>query len=196
MVVREIVKSRARMLERAAPILHRLPRVAVMVEVGVSSGILAEHLLQQRDHLEWHGVDNWLGAGQQPRAYVRSGDAHAALTTDQAAELMGLAERRVRLFGDRAVIHHESSPAAAKRFWPWTIDLAFLDADHSFEGTSADVAGWWPVVKRGGWLGGHDWENPDPRFDFGVRRAVEEFVEREGVDVELDTGMTWWIRKP
>ena len=74
-------------------------------------------------------------------------------------------------------------------------DLVFLDGDHSLEGVAADIEAWWPKVKPGGWLGGHDWSNPNPKFNFGVDEAVTRWVEREGMDLQLGGGTTWWVRK-
>lgn len=51
-----------------------------------------------------------------------------------------------------------------------TADLVFIDANHEYESVKADVEAWWPHVRSGGILCGHDFNSHD-----GVRRAVDEF---------------------
>ena len=98
-------------------------------------------------------------------------------------------------FGDRADIYHCGSLEAVKDFAAQSVDMVFIDADHSYEGTAADLEAWWPIVVRGGWLGGHDYANPDERFTFGVDRAVGEFAARHDLPLHLAGGLTWWVRK-
>lgn len=47
-------------------------------------------------------------------------------------------------------------------------DLIFIDANHEYEAVKADIEAWYPKVKSGGILAGHD------LVYAGVRRAVEE----------------------
>ncbi len=58
----------------------------------------------------------------------------------------------------------------------------------------ADLAAWLPKVKPGGWIGGHDYANTDPRFRFGVTEAVDEWAADYGRDVEVDANFTWFSR--
>jgi Methyltransferase domain len=59
---------------------------------------------------------------------------------------------------------------AATMYDAASLDFVFLDADHSYEGVSADIAAWTPKVKRGGIIAGHDFCHYFP----GVIRAVLE----------------------
>jgi len=59
-----------------------------------------------------------------------------------------------------------------------------------------DLRAWWPIIKQGGWLGGHDFGNTDQRFRFGVAAAVEQFSNEILRAYELDNGLTFWLRKP
>jgi hypothetical protein len=68
-----------------------------------------------------------------------------------------------------------------------SVDLVFIDADHSYEGVKADIEAWLPKVKVGGWIGGHDYKSP--RFP-GVERAVHERFDQ----VEHGANSTWFWR--
>ncbi len=71
------------------------------------------------------------------------------------------------------------------------VDFVYIDADHRYEGCKADIEAWWPKVKPGGILAGHDYAGEY----IGVVHAVDEFSAREGLPVE-HRGITWIIRKP
>lgn len=194
----EIVRSVERMQARAGPILARLPAgKPTMVEVGTAGGLLAEYLLRKRRDLMLYCVDSWLGSMSQPAAYVASGDTHAALPQAQQDQIKMIAVKRLTSFGTRAAIVHRDSVEAAKTFPDEMFDLVFLDGDHSYEGVTADLEAWWPKVKPGAWMSGHDFANPDPRFNFGVDRAVFDWLEHKPLPAPiLDEGLTWFVRKP
>ncbi|TXI03390.1 MAG: class I SAM-dependent methyltransferase [Rhizobium sp.] len=177
--------------ERGHAILKRLPFNAIAAEVGVLIGQLSEYLLAQRQDLQLLMVDNWLTTDQQPEAYRATGDDHA-LHADSARvrSHRQQAEARAKRFGARAAIMPMASVEAASRLEDGMLDLVFIDADHSYEGVKADIAAWLPKIKGGGWIGGHDYRNPDPRFRFGVDRAVDEAF---GSRVETDANFTWWV---
>lgn len=56
-----------------------------------------------------------------------------------------------------------------------SLDFVFIDAIHSFEAVSSDLNAWFPKVRRGGLVAGHDvsWS--------GVREAVEQFLGDKGL---------------
>lgn len=62
-----------------------------------------------------------------------------------------------------------TSTLAAPNFENESLDLVFIDADHSYEAVKADIAAWEPKVRPGGILCGHDY-GVFP----GVTRAVNE----------------------
>lgn len=190
-------KSLIAMRGRTGATLNRLPAgKPVMVEVGVYVAHMAEELLSRRFDLIWHGVDNYLPREEQPQAYIDTNDVHARLDLAHQHQLRDDALRRLRPFPDRAELHIVSSVDAAAAWPPESVDLVFIDADHSREGCAADIDAWWPIVRPGGWLGGHDYKHSDARFRFGVNLAVDAFAQAIGRPVELDADNTWFIRKP
>lgn len=179
------------LVQRRDAILRRLPANARMAEVGVLLGRLSEALLMARPGLSVCMVDNWLPAEEQPESYKSTRDEHSRASRDRAASHRREAQARAAKFGERAVIIEANSVDAAAQVPGASLDLVFLDADHSEEGVSADIAAWMSKVKPGGWIGGHDIDNADPRYDFsGVRRAVVRVFP----DFETDMNFTWFAR--
>ena len=54
-----------------------------------------------------------------------------------------------------------------------SLDLVFIDADHSYNAVSNDLPFWWKKVKKGGWLLGDDYNSCHP----GTTKAVNEFAQ-------------------
>lgn len=62
-----------------------------------------------------------------------------------------------------------------------TVDLVFIDTDHTQETTRREIAAWAPLVKQGGCIVLHDYWLYDPPRDRdhgrGVKIAVDEFCD-------------------
>jgi hypothetical protein len=71
-----------------------------------------------------------------------------------------------------------SSVEAALLYKNESLDFVFIDADHTYESVLLDAQAWLPKIKRGGYLGGHDYHRDWP----GVIKAVEElFSEKKQI---------------
>ncbi len=70
----------------------------------------------------------------------------------------------------------------------WEADFVFIDANHEFESVLMDILIWKRVVKRGGWIGGHDYN------DDGVRRAVNTVFRLLERDVEVIKTDSWLVK--
>lgn len=138
-------------------------------EVGVGSGEFAQVLRRTWPAGHIHLVDRWRHAP----------DYCDLLNAPEEVQEARYQEVRSRFAGDPAiVIHRAESTAAAARFDDGSFDWVYIDADHSYEAVSADLRAWWPKLRVGGLLGGHDFvpDGDRPEGRFGVKRAVLEFL--------------------
>ena len=71
---------------------------------------------------------------------------------------------------DKQVTYINKPSAEAAADWEGTIDMMFIDADHSYEGVKLDVDSWTKFVKPGGYLYFHDADETSP----GVVQLVKE----------------------
>lgn len=90
------------------------------------------------------------------------------------------AMERVKKYGNKAVILRGLSAAMADSV---TEELGYVnvDCDHSYQGVKADIEAWWPKLAKGGVMSFHDYENPN----YGVKQAVTEFANKEGLEIHL-----------
>jgi predicted O-methyltransferase YrrM len=84
------------------------------------------------------------------------------------------------------------SDEVARRFENESFDLVFIDADHTEEWVSRDLAAWMPKVKRGGVIAGHDYGS---RNWPGVRIAVDRFFAGHPHPIRIEANKVWWTRK-
>lgn len=80
------------------------------------------------------------------------------------------------------------SLSASKIIVDEELDFAYIDASHSYIDVLADIHAWWPKIRNGGMLCGHDYCDRWP----GVMQSVDEFSNGR----ELHTkDWDWWILK-
>jgi hypothetical protein len=96
-----------------------------------------------------------------------------------------------------------TSDEAARAIPDGTLDFVYLDARHDYASVVEDIGLWYPKVKPGGVLSGHDYMEQEKIGDtlFGVKRAVDEFVARERIDklwvtVREPIYKSWMVFKP
>lgn len=177
---------------RAKEILGRLAiENPIGAEIGVFTGALSSELLK-KDGLTLYMVDSW-SASNKDSEYAKSGDFHAALNQQQQDRYFESTCKTVEFAGEKAKIIRKPSIEAAKEISDASLDFVFIDADHSYSGCKADILAWFPKVKPGGLLSGHDYKNVDYPC-FGVEKAVDEFSENSNLPVELGDNFTWFIR--
>lgn len=181
---------------RGHEIVRRLPEgPALAVEVGVNLGQLSSYLLGRRPLLTLAMVDNWAPEHEQPEHYKSTRDLRAFDSMAVCKEREAAARKIEAQFRSRAVILKMGSIEAAERFDNGSLDLVFLDADHSYEGVKADIAAWECKVAPGGWLSGHDYRSPNGEWDFsGVDRAVDAWAAATGRTIEQGDNFTWFAR--
>jgi len=169
-------------------IAQRLPASGRWAEVGVANGYNAVGVFSRKPDTSAILVDGWAVGGER---YRNSGDAAARLNKDQCEQTF---RRACRLVGkyDAKVIRKDSLAAAAE-VPDQSLDLVYIDAEHTKEAVLADIFAWLPKVRAGGWLGGHDYNHPmeSRKKLWGVKAAVDEVF---GGQVELGAGHTWFFR--
>lgn len=134
------------------------------VELGVGDGRTYLYLLENCPDLDMIGVDLW-----EPRGDYQD-------TPHEANERK--VRREAEKFDGRSSIWKVPTTDAANLFPDKMLDFVFIDADHSYEGVSADIRAWRPKIRSGGMLIGHDVDWPS------VRRAAAKLCPgyEEGPD--------------
>lgn len=180
--------------QRATAILKRVRGIEnpVVAEIGVFVAALSEQLLAARPDLTLYMVDCW--GENQADHYKDTNDFHANASNEQQRGWEKNARDKVEQYGDRAIICKGLSTKIAEDFDDGFFDLVFVDADHSYKGCLEDIKAWEGKVKKGGYISGHDYENNEADFKFGVTEAVDEWKPKSK-ELELDLNYTWFVKK-
>lgn len=156
-------------------------------EVGVWRGHLSAALLGAFPELILWMVDPWETGGSHETMPKSIAEMRAAYR--EAMDLTAFASERRRV---RTMTSEQATILLADRL----LDFAFIDAEHTYECVRQDCGLWFPKVREGGLLCGHDYDGKGDRSGkFGVKRAVDEFVAVVGREVHVERGLIWWIEK-
>jgi hypothetical protein len=166
-------------------------RRIVGAEVGVWSGGMSEKLLEALPNLYLYCIDRWRPP-EPHHPYYGSDSKMSAATEEDFKKVYETFRKRIWLFSNRVVPVKNETWRAARLFSDRVLDFAFIDADHTYAGCLLDLLSWWPKVRDGGWLCGHDWDHPDQGQ---VKMAVTDFLEERVERVELDVNRTWFYKK-
>jgi hypothetical protein len=162
-----------------------------VVEVGVWRGDYSQTLIHALSPQEFYGVDPYL---LYPDYTDKPG--HEFYSQEMLDSLAAQVESRLKATGDALI--RDFSTKACSQFDDSSLDLVYLDGDHKYSAVSADIQAWWPKVRPGGILAGHDYIARSHVEEFGVIPAVQEFLLREGIGEFHITGeeyATWWVTK-
>ena len=163
------------------PMIDALPRDRPLtgVEIGVSRGINSIGILRKLKIKKLFLVDPYI-------EYVDSAGAFYGNQQDNFNE----AQFRLRKYRDKIQFIIKTS-SAAKEDIPDELDFAYIDGNHTYEFVKQDIADYYPKIKHGGIIGGHDFST---QF-FGVIKAVTEFAIENSLDLHAKH-LDWWIVKP
>ena len=165
-------------------------------EVGVLRGSTSRVLLEHLPELHLCMVDLWETFAKDSE-YYRSGDGVARLSSDQMASYLHEAETTTEFAEHRRSMMRMDSQTASTHVAHGSLDFVFIDADHTYEAVKADIHAWWPKIRPGGILSGHDYGGRrDRRGIWGVSRAANEFAKRRELEVHTGPGHVWWCKKP
>lgn len=147
-------------------------------EVGVRHGGFLKFIVQDNIS-EAYGVDIW----QNTTVNGQNDNLYSQKELDQQYQMV----LDLFLGNEKVKIMREFSDKASESFPDEYFDFVYLDADHTYEGIKRDLNCWYPKVKNGGILSGHDYIDGDLTLRlghsvrFGVVDAVEEFKKQKNI---------------
>jgi len=139
-----------------------------------------------------HMVDRWSPWKPKDDRYPAKIDMMCQTSAGGFERVFIAVKKLVEFAGDRAVIKRGESVQVATEYEDNYFDFVFIDAEHSEAALAYDIVAWYPKVKPGGWLCGHDYGHK--RFP-GVKIAVGKFIESSGLQLDHISGTCWFIRK-
>ena len=92
--------------------------------------------------------------------------------------------KRAERYGARAMLLKGDTDEFVDQFIDNSVDLIFIDIDHTYDSIKIHILNWRPKIRSGGFLTGHDIHWPE------VRDAVDEFV----IQYEVGPDNVWYTK--
>lgn len=157
--------------------------ISRFAEIGVWKGHLMRKILRSYSDIpflnEYWAIDQWDIMGEE---HGRMGK----LTYEDWTEKYRRCCEDMYWFKKLRVVRLTSKKAVTL-FPKGYFDMVFIDASHFYEDVHEDIGLWLPMVRKGGILSGHDYNNV--RFP-GVKKAVDEAFGEENIERSVDK--TWF----
>ena len=157
--------------------LTKIKKDSVCAEVGVWEGDFSSEILSKNPR-ELHLIDPWI---HQEFPWVKLAKGHKK--TEQVFQ--GVLKKFQN--NTRVKIHRKNSTDA--NFPYGYFDWVYIDADHSYDSVIKDLSHFVKFIKPGGYLCGDDygWNDAVNGCPRGPKEAVDEFVERFGLGLEVSS---------
>jgi len=166
-------------------IVHSKFSNPVGAEVGVFEGFLTKFVLRYIKPAKYYLID----------PYKEYHDGIGNLSYKQELWDTIFSEINARLNHDRNIqFIRKPSIEGAQDIDSECLDFAYIDADHSASAVYDDIMAWFPKIKQGGMIGGHDFIEHDVKS--GVFRALVKLMNNSNAEYELKNEYNdWWFIK-
>ena len=146
-------------------IVNKFDNNSHFVEVGVWKGMsacyMAVEIINSGKNIRFDCVDTW--------DYV---DTSNEINQAQFDDLFNIFRKNIEPVKNNINIVKSFSWDGALNYDDNSLDFVFIDAGHDYESVRKDLNAWFPKVKNGGIIAGHDYH-----YDCGVFPAVNEFFK-------------------
>ncbi len=158
-----------------------------MVEIGLGSGVNAKLILDTlvpSYPFVYYGIDPY-------KEYDEYTDDINS-TSIRLLNNFNAAENNLKGFLNGRFVHFKlTSAVASLKFMKGIISLVFIDGNHSYQYVKDDLEKYWYKVKKYGIIAIHDYEHPN--FP-GVKKAVDEFVEKNELVLEKEENVVYFYK--
>lgn len=155
---------------------------SIFVEVGAwkgrSAAYMATEIINSKKKIDFYVVDTWKGSDESEHKKDKDIDRLFEVFTENMQKVDGYYKPM-----------QMTSVEASLQFENCSIDFLYLDASHDFKSVYQDLEYWFPKVKRGGYIAGHDYTKHWP----GVVQAVDKFFMSKAK--ELKDQNSWIYKK-
>lgn len=149
-------------------LLEHLPKHGIVAELGIDSGEFSKLILEENSPHKLHLIDSW-----ESQRYHR--------------ELRNIVEDKFQNQIEQGIVEINTglSTVVGKNFPEEYFDWIYIDTDHSYETTRAELELYSKKIKADGIIAGHDFvtANWKRMVRYGVIEAVYEFCVKNDWEI-------------
>lgn len=182
--------STAKWVNQVVKYAHEVPRPFTLMlkatgkkglvgaEIGFGNGTNAANLLKELPLKKLYCIDPYIA-----QSYTQGEMEIESYRTKEALE------RYWNLLSNEYIsfIQHPSSEAT-RHFKPQELDFVYIDGNHTYQYVKQDLELYTPLVKKGGYIGGHDYIFGQS----GVIKAVQEHAIKIGKPPTINFPDFWF----
>ena len=154
----------AKLIANRNELLKYLPKNGVVAELGVDKGLFSKQIMEECSPIKLHLIDVW--------------DSKRFSET-KALKVAQLFKDKIE--SDAVIINRKLSTEVVNEFEDLYFDWIYIDTDHSYHNTLAELKSYAKKIKSNGFIAGHDYMmgNWLTGNKYGVVEAVSEFCVEE-----------------
>lgn len=145
-----------------------LSKNCICAEIGVDEGINAQRIINISKPEKLYLIDLW------GYTNLRNIPEEKRNRLTQGSKISYETVKEKFKNNKNINIIRKLSVEASKQFKDKYFDWVYIDASHDYESVKEDIESWWPKIKFGGFLCGHDYFNE-------VEMAVNEFCKNNNL---------------
>jgi len=161
--------------------VEKCPNNGHIVEIGSwkgkSSAYMAVEIINSKKIIQFDCIDTWLGTDND--------EYHKVSVQKTNNKLFELFLSNIKPVNNIINPIVKKSTDASLDYKDNSIDIVFIDADHSYNAVIQDVNCWLPKVKKNGILAGHDYIT---QYHHGVKKAIDQIFKKN-----ISVKKTCWI---
>lgn len=171
-------------------VVSQFPSGSHFVEIGVwkgkSASYMAVEILNSKKKIQFDCIDTWEGSEEHLDVGGEAFEPNLLTNKDWLWESF-----LSNISAVKTVINpiRKHSLEAVDLYGDNSLDFVFIDAAHDYENVTKDIQAWFPKVKDGGIIAGHDYTwGPE------VKKAADDFFGAKGLPVMEEEGC-WIVNK-
>ncbi len=142
-------------------------------EIGVYTGGNARSMLNTLNIKKLYLIDPYTPYGDTPCTRLEEAKQKAIKNTNK--------------FKETVIFIEKFSHDAVKEIPD--LDFVYIDGNHDYEYVKEDIESYYPEIKKGGTISGHDFNEDNPR----VIKAVSEFAVKNNLNLFVNSP-DWWFK--
>lgn len=155
-----------------------------MIEIGVAYGYHSEFILNCNKNIKYIGIDPYEGHYDEGDCFAE--DVKKLFNKENQQDgfniLYDTVETKMKSYGDRFRLIRNKFKDCQDQIKDNSIDLIFVDGDHTYNGVIEDLkVSWNKVNKNGGILCGDDIGQTR------VKNACDDFFKEKGIEYKLES---------